>query len=66
MMQRPERVTYIAGAAVFDGILGRLFTTEHLLIIIVISFVALMSNLTVLQRVLHVKRELENLEVEDN
>jgi CDP-diacylglycerol--glycerol-3-phosphate 3-phosphatidyltransferase len=65
VMQRPERVTYIATAAVFDGILGRLFSVEHFLVIVVIWFVALMSNYTVLQRVLHVKKELEKIEIED-
>ena len=66
MMQRPERVTYIAAAAIFDGIIGKLFSVEHFLVIAVIFFVAALSNLTVIQRVLHVKRELEKKETEDN
>jgi len=61
LMQRPERVTYIAGAAIADGILGSLFSMEHFLIIIVLLMVAIVSNITVLQRVLHVKKELESL-----
>jgi CDP-diacylglycerol--glycerol-3-phosphate 3-phosphatidyltransferase len=74
LMQRPERVTYIAAAAVFDGIIGKIFSVEHFLVIVVIWFVAIVSNITVLQRVLHVKKELsregqlpsENINVEDN
>lgn len=65
LMQRPERVTYISAAAVFDGILGILFSVEHFLIILVLWFVALMSNITVLQRVLYVKNELEKIESEN-
>lgn len=59
LMQRPERVTYIAAAAILDGIIGRLFGVEHFLVIAVLWFVALVANITVLQRVLHVKKELE-------
>lgn len=61
LMQRPERVTYIAGAAVFDGLIGWLFSVEHFLVITVLWFIAIVSNITVLQRVLHVKKELESL-----
>jgi len=61
LMQRPERVTYIAAAALFDGLIGRLFGVEHLPVIAVLWFVAIISNVTVLQRVLHVKKELESL-----
>jgi len=70
LMQRPERITYLAGAAVFDGLLGWmfsvLFSVEHFLIIAVLWFVAIVSNITVLQRIMHVKRELESAEKTDN
>jgi len=63
LMQRPERVTYLAGATVFDGLLGWLFIkllgVEHFLVIAVLWFIAIVSNITVLQRVVHVKNELE-------
>ncbi|MCD6162060.1 MAG: CDP-alcohol phosphatidyltransferase family protein [candidate division Zixibacteria bacterium] len=67
-MQRPERITYVAGAAIFDGLLGWLFKTifgvEHLLIIIVLWFVAIVSHITVLQRIIHVKKKMESLDNE--
>ncbi len=66
MMQRPERITYIAGAAVFDGIIGGLFSVEHFLVKLVVIFIAIVSNVTVIQRVSHVKRELEKIELENN
>jgi len=63
MMQRPERVTYIAGMAVFDAILGWLFDAllgvEHILIILGLWFIAIVANVTVIQRVLHVKHQLD-------
>jgi CDP-diacylglycerol--glycerol-3-phosphate 3-phosphatidyltransferase len=61
LMQRPERITYIAAAAMLDGLIGWLFSVEHFLVIAVLCFVAIVSNVTVLQRVLHVKKELESL-----
>jgi len=60
IMQRPERVTYIAAASVFDGIFGgaisKAVNIDHALVIGAILFVAVMSNITVLQRVIHVRR----------
>jgi len=69
-MQRPERVTYIAGVAVFDFIIGwmidLLFGVEHFLIILGLWFIAIVSNVTVIQRVLHVKQQLELQEQPEN
>ncbi len=65
MMQRPERIAYIAAACVFDGIIGGIFKMEHFLIQLVVIFIAIVSNYTVIQRVVHVKRELEKIELED-
>jgi CDP-diacylglycerol--glycerol-3-phosphate 3-phosphatidyltransferase len=66
LMQRPERITYIAGAAILDGLFGwffkLLFGVEHLLIIVVLSFVAIVSNFTVLQRIIYIKKKLEDTE----
>jgi CDP-diacylglycerol--glycerol-3-phosphate 3-phosphatidyltransferase len=66
LMQRPERITYIAGAAILEGLLGwlfkALFGVEHLLIIAVLWFVAIVSHITVLQRIAYVKRKLESLD----
>jgi len=68
LMQRPERITYIAGAAIADGLLGwlikALFGVENLLIIAVLWFVAIVSHITVLQRIIYVKRELESIDNE--
>jgi CDP-diacylglycerol--glycerol-3-phosphate 3-phosphatidyltransferase len=66
LMQRPERITYIIGAAILDKLLGwifkALFGAEHLLIIAVLWFIAIISNITVIQRISHVKRQLESIE----
>lgn len=66
LMQRPERITYIAGAAILDGLFGwffkALFGVEHLLVIAVLWFVAIVSNFTVLQRIIFIKKKLEDVE----
>ena len=66
LMQRPERITYMAGAAIADGLLGwlfkALFGVENLLIIAVLWFVAIVSHITVLQRIIYVKRKLESVD----
>lgn len=66
LMQRPERITYIAGAAIFDGLFGwffkALFGVEHFLIIAILWFVAIISNFTVLQRIVYIKKKLEDIE----
>jgi CDP-diacylglycerol--glycerol-3-phosphate 3-phosphatidyltransferase len=63
LMQRPERVTYIAVASFFDGIFGSTFLLwsgkQHVLVIAVLWFVAIMANITVLQRIVHMKRILQ-------
>lgn len=63
LMQRPERITYIAAAAFFDGIFGKSITSftnvEHFLLIAVLFFIAAMSNITVFQRIVHIKRMLQ-------
>lgn len=70
LMQRPERITYVAAAAVFDGLLGWLFNAifgvEHLLIIIVLWFVAIVSHVTVLQRIIYVKKKMDSIDNEDD
>ena len=63
LMQRPERITYIAAAAFFDGIFGKSLTSftniEHFLLIAVLFFIAAMANITVFQRIVHIKRMLQ-------
>jgi CDP-diacylglycerol--glycerol-3-phosphate 3-phosphatidyltransferase len=63
LMQRPERITYIAVAAVVDGIFGNALTSftkiEHFLVIAILFFVAIMANITVLQRIVHIKKMLQ-------
>jgi CDP-diacylglycerol--glycerol-3-phosphate 3-phosphatidyltransferase len=63
LMQRPERISYIAAAALFDGLFGasltKLIGIEHFLVIAILWFVAIMSNITVLQRIVHMKKLLQ-------
>lgn len=63
LMQRPERIAYVAAAAFFDGIFNKALTSytnvEHFLLIAVLFFIAAMSNITVFQRIVHIKRMLQ-------
>jgi CDP-diacylglycerol---glycerol-3-phosphate 3-phosphatidyltransferase len=63
LMQRPERVAYIAVASFFNGIFEPTFLLwfgiKHILVIAVLWFVAIMANITVLQRIVHMKRILQ-------
>jgi CDP-diacylglycerol---glycerol-3-phosphate 3-phosphatidyltransferase len=63
LMQRPERITYIAVAAFFDGLFGKAITSytniEHFLLIAILFFIAAMANITVIQRIVHIKRMLQ-------
>jgi CDP-diacylglycerol---glycerol-3-phosphate 3-phosphatidyltransferase len=63
LMQRPERIAYIAAAALIDGIFGASLTkltgVEHFVVIVILWFVAIMSNITVLQRIFHMKKLLQ-------
>jgi CDP-diacylglycerol--glycerol-3-phosphate 3-phosphatidyltransferase len=62
LMQRPERITYVAAAAFFDGLFGKMLTSytniEHFLVIAVLFFIAGMSNITVFQRIVHIRTML--------
>ena len=60
LMQRPERITFLATAAVLGGIFDRIFGTNYLLMKISMLAIALFANITVLQRVLHVRRMLKS------
>jgi CDP-diacylglycerol---glycerol-3-phosphate 3-phosphatidyltransferase len=63
LMQRPERITYIAVAAFIDGLFGKSITSytniEHFLLIAILIFIAAMANITVIQRIVHIKRMLQ-------
>jgi CDP-diacylglycerol--glycerol-3-phosphate 3-phosphatidyltransferase len=58
LMQRPERITFLATAAVFGGLFDRLFETNDLLIKMALLAIAVLANITVLQRVMHVRKRL--------
>jgi CDP-diacylglycerol--glycerol-3-phosphate 3-phosphatidyltransferase len=58
LMQRPERVTFIAAAAIIGAPFDLIFGTEQPLLKLAILGIALLGNLTVLQRVLHVRKQL--------
>jgi CDP-diacylglycerol--glycerol-3-phosphate 3-phosphatidyltransferase len=54
IMQRQERMTFLAGGA----ILGAIPYTSHFFLILSIWVIAVLSNFTVIQRILHIRRIL--------
>ena len=76
IMQRPERLTFLATAAIlgpivdrFVGmkidptgivILDRIFESGHILMKIALLAIALLANITVIQRMFHVSKKLKS------
>jgi CDP-diacylglycerol---glycerol-3-phosphate 3-phosphatidyltransferase len=60
LMQRPERITFLATAAILGGIIDHLFKTQFLPMKVALILIAILANITVLQRVIHVRRKLKS------
>ena len=60
LMQRPERVTFIAVGAVIGAMIDFIFGTHQPLLKLAILGIAILGNITVIQRVLHVRTQLKN------
>jgi len=58
LMQRPERMTYLA----LGSILGSIPKTKNVCLILAIWFIAIFANITVVQRVIFIRNELKKLE----
>jgi len=57
IMQRQERITFLAGGAIF----GAIPYTSHFFLILSIWIIAVLSNFTVIQRILHIKHQDKSL-----
>ena len=60
MMQRPERITFLAVGAIIGAIFDLLFGAKQALLILAILGIAILSNITVIQRMLLVRNSLKN------
>lgn len=60
LMQRPERVTFIAVGAIIGALFDLVFGTQQPLLKLAILGIAVLGNITVIQRVLHVREQLRN------
>jgi CDP-diacylglycerol---glycerol-3-phosphate 3-phosphatidyltransferase len=60
LMQRPERITFIATAAILGGLLDRAIGTNFLAMKAALLLVAVLANITVIQRVVHVGKKLHS------
>jgi CDP-diacylglycerol---glycerol-3-phosphate 3-phosphatidyltransferase len=56
IMQRQERITFLAGGA----ILGAIPYTSHFFLVLSIWIIAVLSNFTVIQRILHIKNQVKS------
>jgi len=58
LMQRPERITFLATAAILGGLIDRALGTTFLPMKIALLLIAVLANITVIQRVVHVGKKL--------
>lgn len=59
LMQRPERVTFIAVGAIIGALFDLVFGTQQPLLKLAVVGIAVLGNITVIQRVLHVRGQLK-------
>lgn len=59
LMQRQERMTYLAAGA----ILGSIPYTKHVFLTLAIWIIAILSNVTVIQRVWHIRNKIKESEI---
>lgn len=60
LMQRPERVTFIAVGAIIGSLFDLVFSTEQPLMKLAIVGIAILGNYTVIQRIYYVRDQLRN------
>jgi CDP-diacylglycerol--glycerol-3-phosphate 3-phosphatidyltransferase len=60
LMQRPERITFLATAAILGGPFDSVFEIRHFLIKLALVAIAVLANVTAIQRVLHVRKNLKS------
>jgi CDP-diacylglycerol--glycerol-3-phosphate 3-phosphatidyltransferase len=59
LMQRQERITYLAAGAIF----GSIPYTRHIFLTLSIWIIAILSNVTVIQRVWHIRNKMKESEI---
>jgi len=59
LMQRPERITFLATGAIIGVIFDGIFNTDKMLMKIALLGIAVLANITVVQRVMHVRKLLK-------
>ncbi len=60
LMQRPERITFLSVGAVLGSVFDLIFGTHQALLILAILGIAILSNITVIQRMLLVRDSSKN------
>ena len=60
LMQRPERITFLATGAVIGSIFDFIFRTDQALLFLAILGIAILSNITVIQRMLLVRNSTKD------
>jgi CDP-diacylglycerol--glycerol-3-phosphate 3-phosphatidyltransferase len=62
LMQRPERITWLA----IGSVLGGIPKYGIYVVIVTIWFIAVLANITVIQRIVFIRNELKRLESQNN
>jgi CDP-diacylglycerol---glycerol-3-phosphate 3-phosphatidyltransferase len=58
LMQRPERITFLATAAILGVLIDKAVNINYFSMKLALLLIALLANITVIQRVVHVKKKL--------
>lgn len=64
LMQRPERITFIAVGAIIGSLVDLVLSTDQPLMKAAIVGIAVLANYTVIQRVVYVRSQLKRIEKE--
>jgi len=59
LMQRPERITFLATAAILGGLIDRGIRIEYFTMKLALLMIAVFANITAIQRVAHVRKKLK-------
>jgi len=57
-LQRPERFVLLGFGSVFSSILAHMLGGEHMLLALTVTLIAVLSNITAVQRIAYVSRML--------
>ena len=59
LLQRPERIVVLGFGSIFSSVAVHTFGGQHQLLVLTITVLAVLSNITAVQRIIHTSRQLD-------